>query len=200
MVKEWSPRGPKGIIFKGGDVIVPKAGTYPNDALDVIEHAGGILTASPLGGGPAYKFRPEHLEKYGFRVVTPEEMKLPSYPGLFGMELLERDYKGWTTGVLWNGFATPSFEFETTRKILDEMIAARKAEGIDGVESYEYDPSQDAFIVRQTEYPEPYVVSGEWTEIPKGASGTERIKLYPLGSGYWVWTEKARRRRRSKRS
>lgn len=201
MVKEWSPRGPRGIIFKKGDMIVPEAGTYPKDALSVLEHSGKDLVASPLGGGPVYRFRPEHQEKYRFRVVTPSEKTLPWYQGEFGMEMLSRDYKGWTTGVLWNGFAMPVFDFETTRKILDEMIAARKSEGLtDGIESYEYDPVRDAFLVRQTEDPEPDVVTGEWTDIPKRPSGTERIKLYPLGTGYWVWGEKARRRRKPKGS
>jgi hypothetical protein len=199
MAKEWSPRGPTGIIFKAGDVIVSETGTYPNDALDVFEHSGGVLVASPLGGGSVYRFHPRHLAKYRFRIVAPEEMKLSWYPGEFGMDILPRDYKGWTTGILWNGFATPSFEFEAAKAILDEMIAATKAENLGWIDGYEYDPGQDAFIVRMSNDPEhPDVVRGEWTAIPKKPSGTERTKLYPLGSGYWTWTEKARRRRKSR--
>lgn len=198
MTKEWSPRRPTGIIFKAGDVIVPETGTYPKDALDVLEHTGGELVASPLGGGSIHRFHPRHLVKYRFRVVTPEEMKLSWYPGEFGMEILPRHFKGWTTGLLWNGFATPSFEFEVVKAILDAMISATKIENLAWIDGYEYDPAQDAFIVRASNYPDdPDIVRGEWTEIPRKPSRTERIKLYPLGSGYWTWTEKARSRRKS---
>lgn len=186
--KEWSPRGTEHHSFVPGDVIVPEGGKYPEDALDVIEVVNDqVFKAVRAGGGSVMRFGAPQRMKYRFQKVDPARMPVRWHQAKFGMDMLEHEYPGWTTGHLWNGFATPSFDFETTKKILDEMVKFTKEMNAESVERYEFDPKKDEFVVFETSYPdEQYRVRGEWYTVKPGAPP---IKLYDLGSGAWTWQE-----------
>lgn len=86
-------------------------------------------------------------------------------------------YIGYTSGKLWNGWATPYFA-------LDE--AKRVAEGFNECAEYpmEYDKVYDQFYILDKETTELEVWKG------KDIQTTEGIKhLYGIGAYSWVWDE-----------
>lgn len=181
--KEWSPRG-KTVPFRKGDVIVPEGGKYPEDALEVIEAVKGrTFRAAPLGGGPVYNFGPEHVAKYGFRAVRPDEMKAEWRKGRFSMDFMgEKSAEGWTTGELWNGWATPFFEKGDAEAVLRELAGTYAEMG----ETYRwgYDPEGDAFSSQSPHDEEPERTEGEWIMTPEG-----RKRVYGIGAYSWTWNE-----------
>jgi len=181
--KEWSPGG-RPIPFRKGDRIVPKGGKYPEEALEVLETSrAGNFRASPLGGGPVYTFTPRDREKYGFRTVTKEETRPVWRKGRFSMDFMgEKSVEGWTTGDLWNGWATPFFEKAAGEEALRELEASYAEMNQKYV--WSYDPKGDAFVLRDPNWDEPERITGEWTETPEG-----RKKLYGIGAYSWTWTE-----------
>ena len=86
-------------------------------------------------------------------------------------------YIGYTSGKLWNGWATPYFEFAEAKKVV---------EGFNETAEYpmQYDKVYDQFYILDKE-------SGElekWEGID--ISTTEGIKhLYGIGAYSWVWDE-----------
>lgn len=182
-----------------GTVILPKGGEFPKDALEVWEVLpGGFFRASPIGGGDIYRFGPAQKKKYGFHAASPEELQPKWYKAKFSMTSLLDEHPGWTLGDRWNGWATPHFEFETVKKILDDMVAMTKAENAEWIDGYTYDPDEDAFVIRETANPEqPFVVKGQSVGVGPAAGGAPRqLKLYPLGAWAWTWTEEKKRSRK----
>lgn len=186
--KHWSPRVPEKHSFKQGDVIVPAAGKYPDDALEVTEvESDLVFLAAPVGGGSVMRFGTPARMKYQFRVVNPQTQPVRWYKTKFALDMLPGAYPGWTTGHLWNGWATPSFDFETAKKVLDDMVKEVLANNFDGVNKYEYDPKKDELLIYESNNPgEVYRVPGEWVTLKKGASP---VKVYDVGSWSWTWSE-----------
>ena len=185
--KHWSPRVQEKHSFNRGDVIVPAAGRYPEDALEVNEVVDDfIFRASPVGGGPVMRFGTPLRMKYQFRVVDPAKQPVRWYKAKFTLDMLPEGYEGWTTGQLWNGFATPSFDFETAKKILGDMVREVLENNYEGVNKFEYDPKKDEFLIYESNYPDNvYRVPGEWVTLKKGA---KPVKVYDVGSWAWTWS------------
>lgn len=86
-------------------------------------------------------------------------------------------YIGYTSGKLWNGWATPYFEKEE---------AIRVAEGFNETAEFpiQYDEVYDQFYILDTETSDLETWKGE------DISTTEGIKhLYGIGAYSWVWDE-----------
>jgi hypothetical protein len=79
-------------------------------------------------------------------------------------------------GDNWNGFNLPYFEKQTAEAIL--LLSQQEQPAF--YEGCVYDPSTDQFIIHE---------EGQITTIEGIAIDTEHgpMKLYPVGSGYWVW-------------
>lgn len=180
--KEWSPRETP-VPFRKGNVIVPEGGKYPEDALEVIEVVDDrTFRAAPVGGGSVYKFGPRQTAKYRFRFVQPDEMKAKWRKGRFSMDFLgDKSVEGWTTGDLWNGWATPFFEKEAAEEVLREAAETYAEMG----ETYKwgFDPEGDAFTFQSPHDEEPDRVKGERITTPDG-----RKKVYGIGAYSWTWT------------
>lgn len=86
-------------------------------------------------------------------------------------------YIGYTSGKLWNGWATPHFA-------LDE--AKRVAEGFNETAEYpmQYDEVYDQFYVLDTETTELETWKGEDIQTEEGIK-----HLYGIGAYSWVWDE-----------
>lgn len=136
---------------------------------------------APLGGGSVLRFGPNQRMRFQFRAVEPEEMVERWYRAGFGMNVLGKEYQGWTNGFRWNGFARPYFDRKTAEEILKSM------ELFDWVKNYSYVPKDDEFAIYESNTPEtPYRVPGEWITVKAGAAP---VKLYGLGAGAWTWLE-----------
>ena len=86
-------------------------------------------------------------------------------------------YIGYTSGRLWNGWATPYFEKEE---------AMRVAEGNNETAEYpmQYDEIYDQFYVLDTEIAELETWKGEDIQTAEGIK-----HLYGIGAYSWVWDE-----------
>ena len=86
-------------------------------------------------------------------------------------------YIGYTSGRLWNGWATPYFEKEE---------AIRVAEGFNETAEYlmQYDEVYDQFYVLDTETTELEKWKGEDIQTAEGIK-----HLYGIGAYSWVWDE-----------
>ena len=86
-------------------------------------------------------------------------------------------YIGYTSGRLWNGWATPYFE-------LDE--AMRVMQGFNETAEYpmQYDEVYDQFYILDTETTELEVWKGENCQTAEGMK-----HLYGIGAYCWVWDE-----------
>lgn len=89
-------------------------------------------------------------------------------------------FEGYTTGELWNGWATPAFAIEEAHRLLDSLKRMKVASGY-------YDPKSDSFVISY-EGPEKY--TGQYITVDTGAAiGITRIKVYPIGAYAWMWQE-----------
>jgi hypothetical protein len=185
--REWSPRGPKGIkySFQKGDVIIPEDKIYPEMALEVTEMLpNGEFRAVPVGGGFVLRFGPEKMAKYRFRRVPASEMQPQWRRGKFWIEGLGLpELEGWTTGELWNGWATPVFEkreAEIVLKQTDEMYF-----GMGEKFKWSYNTKTDTFT-HQSEHDEELIKNqGAMIQTPEGPK-----KVYAIGTSFWTWSEK----------
>lgn len=86
-------------------------------------------------------------------------------------------YIGYTTGRLWNGWATPHFE-------LDE--AMRVMQGFNETAEYpmQYDEVYDQFYILDTETTELEAWKGENCQTTEGMK-----HLYGIGAACWIWDE-----------
>lgn len=95
-------------------------------------------------------------------------------------------FKAWTTGALWNGWATPYFEKKEADRVISHL--ARSPEDKGGPHRAYFDRARDAYIVQwyETVGAGTDVFPAETIETPKG-----RRKVYPIGAyGYTWWPEK----------
>lgn len=88
-------------------------------------------------------------------------------------------FPGYTDGQRWNGWATPSFEYEVALQIVEDW----KATEWEGMEAY-YDPEGDQFCFRSQS-------EDEWECFPSVTHEVDgqRHKLYPIGAYCWIWDE-----------
>ncbi len=95
---------------------------------------------------------------------------------LFTIGEYPKAYIGYTSGRLWNGWATPHFE-------LDEAL--RVMQGFNECAEYpmRYDKEKDQFYILDTE-DEPEVWKGENYQTADGIR-----HLYGIGAYSWVWDE-----------
>jgi hypothetical protein len=81
-------------------------------------------------------------------------------------------FDGYSMGDLWNGWARPLFDFEVSQQIVE---ACRQQ----GQEAH-YDAARDMFVFGDGQ-------NGGAEEFE--AVEVAGRKLYPVGSGAWIWEE-----------
>jgi hypothetical protein len=158
--------------FTKGEIICREDLGYPEGGLVCDGYDdGGRLLAHPLGGGFQLKI-PTHEEQQ-FRAVAEEEKTAVVFmKGKFGLADRGRSFDGWSKGELWNGWDTPRFEASVCQEILKFLGDARSR----------FDGDADAFVTVNNE-------DGEemWPAEEITISDGSRIKVYPLGTGSWIW-------------
>ena len=86
-------------------------------------------------------------------------------------------YIGYTSGRLWNGWATPHFEIEEALRVMQSFNETAEY-------PMKYDDVYDQFYILDTETTELEAWKGE------NCITTEGIKhLYGIGAYSWVWDE-----------
>jgi hypothetical protein len=157
--------------FPTGAIVIRTTGIYPKDALCVDGYADdGTLLAHPLGGGFQLKFNPHQAAR--LREIPPTEREAPIYRrAKFGLEGSEKEFEGWTDGQLWNGWAMPTFEFGAAQEV---------AKSFNG----RYDRERDCYITRLQDDDEEFWPAEEIVLV-----GGKKMKVYPIGSGAWIWDE-----------
>jgi hypothetical protein len=102
---------------------------------------------------------------------------------LFGMDILgDFNVEGWTDGTLWNGWAKPMFEFPEARRLLDVFAHVYEQQS-KGARAW-YDEQNDSFCFVLEGDSEPECFPSQIVEV----AGQE-LKVYPLGTGAWIWEE-----------
>lgn len=94
---------------------------------------------------------------------------------IFTIDGIAPAYIGYTSGRLWNGWATPNFEINEALQVMADYNK-------DTDNPMHYDEETDSFRIAETEYAD--------EEIWKGANvqTDEGIKhLYDIGAYCWVW-------------
>lgn len=87
--------------------------------------------------------------------------------------MLPNEFAGYSSEENWNGWACPAFEKEEALKIVEAQNRINK-------DSAFYDEKKDAFVFKSTADEEIEIYSAEITD---------GRKLYPIGSGNWIWEE-----------
>ena len=103
----------------------------------------------------------------------------------FGIDTYEGEFVGYTTGYLWNGWATPYF----TKEVADEILKINNQvyidNGMDKVGYYAvYNAEEDQYEFYDPDLDEPDVFEGEYCETVDG-----RLHLYGIGAYCWIWDE-----------
>ena len=103
----------------------------------------------------------------------------------FGIDSYEGEFVGYTTGYLWNGWATPYF----TKEVADEILKINNQvyidNGMDKVGYYAvYNAEEDQYEFYDPDLDEPDVFEGEYCETVDG-----RLHLYGIGAYCWIWDE-----------
>lgn len=106
--------------------------------------------------------------------------------GKFYMEVYDPElFEGWTDGELWNGWATPLFQYEEAARMMD--VHNRMDPVVDPEDKPRawYDAERDRFC---------FITEGTGREIEYYSAclrqaGGEMRKLYGIGSWYWTWEE-----------
>lgn len=98
----------------------------------------------------------------------------------FWLDTLNTTVEGWSDGSDWNGWAVPYFEEADARQLVElynnlEWGPRDKAW---------YDTERDAFCFLLDGEDEPECYSSADLEI-----NGRPTKLYPIGSGSWIWEE-----------
>lgn len=91
--------------------------------------------------------------------------------GTFRIEGSDAEFEGFTDGSTWNGFANPWFDAETTRKVVDVIVAVTR----EGGESAEVEYTDGKFTI---------VTEDGTEEFVAGEDG-----LFGFGWG-WCWYER----------
>lgn len=86
------------------------------------------------------------------------------------------EYKGFSQGQFWNGWAMPLFTFEVAQELAKDQNAVTTEEKL------VYDEATDSFIYQTDYYPEE-----EWERFE--VTMIDGKKLYGIGAGSWCWDE-----------
>lgn len=109
----------------------------------------------------------------------------PLHSGKFVIyDLYDNPVTGWTDGVLWNGWATPHFEYEEASRIVDMHNRLEALDPLDAGKAW-YDAEHDQFC---------FVLAGSDGEVEyypgyEREAGGEPRRLYGIGAWVWVWEE-----------
>ena len=97
------------------------------------------------------------------------------HKAVFTIDEYPKAYIGYTSGRLWNGWATPHFELEEAKRV---------AEGFNGCAEYpiQYDEIYDQFYILDMETEELETWKGEDIQTAEGIK-----HLYGIGAYSWVW-------------
>lgn len=157
--------------FREGQIIIRSDMTYPHGALVVVGmDASGNLRAYPDGGGA--EFIVPQADLLRFSIVSQDEA-VPIYRrACFEIEGCDACFDGWSDGTVWNGWARPWFDFQTAQTVLAALAPG-----------WRYDEQGDAFITPNDDGGESWPAVS--VELPDGGAA----KLYPIGSGSWIWDE-----------
>jgi hypothetical protein len=173
--------------LKKDDVIIPRRSLKRKDwrgaTITVVEQLeDGTIVAFPEHGGFRLRIPGDKALEYDF-IKVPQEMleRSPFFKADFDADWMPegKKYPGWTTGQLWNGWGTPSFEAPVARK-----VAADLSDGWDVT----FDEKKEEYTLRSQSNPdeEVYVVPVETIRVQdKGRWKT--IKVWSIGSGYFTW-------------
>lgn len=178
--------------FKPDDIILPRDKVQSKDwaswALLVVGYdEQGRLLAHPMGGGFHKRFDEAAMRKYAF-VKAPAKLvkESPFYRTEFTGDWLPEGVwiPGWTDGRLWNGWATPHFEFKDAMRLIKYQNADPS------FPKGRYDEERDAFVIEE-EDEDPDVIEAVTINVP-GARGRppREVKVYPIGAFYWTWEER----------
>lgn len=125
----------------------------------------GMVEFAPRGGGFIHRASEEDFRAH-FKPATPRGYSLVMMSGDFVPEGVT--LPAYANEDRWNGWAMPSFTFETAQSILEFLP--------DG----QYRPDIDAFAFMVNDEEEIY----EATTIEVDGKA---VKVYPIGAGSWVW-------------
>ena len=95
-------------------------------------------------------------------------------------------FVGYTSGYLWNGWATPYF----TKEVADEILSTQNQNYIDNKMDKDgyyavYNAEKDQYEFYDPDYDDgPYTVEGEDCETVDG-----KLHLYGVGAYCWIWDE-----------
>jgi hypothetical protein len=91
-------------------------------------------------------------------------------------------FRAWTTGALWNGWATPYFEKKEADRVLVELASSPEDEG--GPHRAYHDRARDAYVVQWYDSPKEGVDvwKAETITTPKG-----KRKVYGIGAYAYTW-------------
>ncbi len=90
-------------------------------------------------------------------------------------DFLNDSVEGWTDGTLWNGWATPCFEYREAERIVQLFNNLYP-------QSAWYDAETDEFC---------FCLNGEeerYAGVHEEVRGQMRT-LYGIGTGFWIWEE-----------
>jgi hypothetical protein len=103
----------------------------------------------------------------------------------FGIDSREEEFVGYTTGALWNGWATPYF----TKEVADEIMKIQNQSYVeygmdkDGYRAV-YNAEKDQYEFYDPDLEEPEIFDMEICETVDG-----KLHLYGIGAYCWIWDE-----------
>lgn len=129
-----------------------------------------------LGGGFVFKLE-TLFKECDFHIATEEEMRPKWRESGFSIEDTEGfPIRGWTADKRWNGWAMPMFEFK-------EAMQITKLLGLKDVLGYEdFISHSDPEYIEENEGVELWEAEDIMT--PRGV-----VRVYPVGTGSWIWSE-----------
>lgn len=95
----------------------------------------------------------------------------------FCMDAIEGEFRGYTNGDSWNGWACPYF----VRSVAEQVLIASELNGY----RWTYDAARDVFSVRNEEDSADYE-----TEEFAGLDitvGEQAMRVYAIGAYSWIW-------------
>ena len=103
----------------------------------------------------------------------------------FGIDSREEEFVGYTTGALWNGWATPYFTKEVADEIMKIQNESYVEYGMDK-EGYRavYNAKKDQYEFYDPDLEEPEIFDMETCETVDG-----KLHLYGIGAYCWIWDE-----------
>lgn len=130
------------------------------------EDNGEEFRFTSQGGGFVYRMEASRFRSEHSLSSLPTEYR----PGWFAIDG-GRVYRGYTTGVKWNGWACPTFPLRTAFEVLSDSGYQYDSEPINGFVSVWLDSDPD------------YEPWAEGVEIVHGQ------ECLPIGAGSWIWDE-----------